>query len=127
MLQFYLNGRHGQTATKNVVLEDKFDLDFVPIKQKWIKHHVPISEWGEIFSHRNFFGRNRDKIYFLVNFTRKKPMKETKDCEGLEPCARFGDWSAWGACMKHATEDRFLRSVSQLVLDKQTACSLIIL
>lgn len=38
-----------------------------------------------------------------------EPMKESKDCEGLEPCARFGDWSAWGACMKHATEDRFLR------------------
>jgi len=40
-----------------------------------------------------------------------QPMKETKDCEGLEPCARFGDWSPWGACMKHATEDRFLRLV----------------
>jgi len=38
-----------------------------------------------------------------------QPMKETKDCEDLKPCARFGDWSAWGGCMKHATEERFLR------------------
>ena len=43
-------------------------------------------------------------------------MKETKDCEGLEPCARFGEWSPWGSCMKHAVEDRFLRSILKCAL-----------